>query len=99
MTLFVLCPVTGLPRWLSSEGPACQCRRCGRLEFDSRVGKIPEKGMAAHSSVLAWETLWTEEPGGPQFMGSQGLEVTEHTHTWYTSSFVPLLMIFVSSHD
>ena len=23
-----------------------------------------EKGMATHSSVLAWETLWTEEPGG-----------------------------------
>ena len=23
-----------------------------------------DKGMATHSSVLAWETLWTEEPGG-----------------------------------
>ena len=23
-----------------------------------------EKGMAAHSSILAWEILWTEEPGG-----------------------------------
>ena len=22
-----------------------------------------EKGMAAHSSILAWRTLWTEEPG------------------------------------
>ena len=27
--------------------------------------------MAAHSSILAWETPWTEEPGGLQFMGSQ----------------------------
>ena len=27
--------------------------------------------MAAHSSVLAWESPWTEEPGGLQFMGSQ----------------------------
>ena len=25
-----------------------------------------EKGMAAHSSILAWEILWTEEPGGLQ---------------------------------
>ena len=25
-----------------------------------------EKEMAAHSSILAWEILWTEEPGGPQ---------------------------------
>ena len=27
--------------------------------------------MATHSSVLAWETPWTEEPGGLQSMGSQ----------------------------
>ena len=25
-----------------------------------------EKEMATHSSVLAWEIPWTEEPGGPQ---------------------------------
>ena len=30
-----------------------------------------EKGMATHSSILAWEIAWTEEPGGPQAMGSQ----------------------------
>ena len=30
-----------------------------------------EKGMATHSSVLAWEIPWTEEPGGLQFVGSQ----------------------------
>ena len=23
-----------------------------------------EKGMATHSSILAWRILWTEEPGG-----------------------------------
>ena len=23
-----------------------------------------EKGMATHSSILAWEIPWTEEPGG-----------------------------------
>ena len=23
-----------------------------------------EKGMETHSSILAWEILWTEEPGG-----------------------------------
>ena len=27
--------------------------------------------MAAHSSILAWEIPWTEEPGGLQSMGSQ----------------------------
>ena len=30
-----------------------------------------EKEMAAHSSILAWEIPWTEEPGGLLFMGSQ----------------------------
>ena len=30
-----------------------------------------EKEMAAHSSILAWEISWTEEPGGLQSMGSQ----------------------------
>ena len=30
-----------------------------------------EKEMAAHSSILAWEIPWTEEPGGLQSMGSQ----------------------------
>ena len=27
-----------------------------------------EKGTASHSSILAWRTPWTEEPGGLQFM-------------------------------
>ena len=30
-----------------------------------------EKEMAAHSSILAWRILWTEEPGGLQSMGLQ----------------------------
>ena len=30
-----------------------------------------EKGMATHSSILAWRITWTEEPGRLQFMGSQ----------------------------
>ena len=30
-----------------------------------------EKGIATHSSILAWRIPWTEEPGGLQSMGSQ----------------------------
>ena len=29
--------------------------------------------MATHSSILAWESPWALEPGGLQFMGSQGV--------------------------
>lgn len=34
-------------------------------------GDPQEKEMTTHSSILAWKTPWTEEPGGPQSMGSQ----------------------------
>ena len=33
-----------------------------------------EKGMATHSSILAWRIPWTEEPGRLQSMGSQRVE-------------------------
>ena len=33
-----------------------------------------EKGMATHSSILAWRIPWTEESGGLQSMGSQRAE-------------------------
>ena len=33
-----------------------------------------EKETATHSSILAWKTPWTEEPGGLQSMGSQKLD-------------------------
>ena len=32
---------------------------------------LVEKEVAPHSSILAWETPWTEETGGLQSMGSQ----------------------------
>ena len=32
-----------------------------------------EKEMATHSRILAWRIPWTEEPGGVQSMGSQGV--------------------------
>ena len=48
----------GLPWWLNASSDSCQ--------------KEPlEKEMATHSSILAWEIPWTEQPSGLQFMGSQ----------------------------
>ena len=40
-----------------------------------------EKGMTTHSSVLAWEIPRTEEPGGLQSIGSQGVG-----HNWATNT-------------
>ena len=43
-----------------------------------------EKEMATHSSILAWRSPWTEEPGPIQSMGSQKSQTLlndKHTHT------------------
>ena len=42
-----------------------------------------EKGMATHSSILAWRTPCTEEPGRLQSMGSQRAGHDWTTHTDY----------------
>ena len=40
-------------------------------QIPSLGGEDPlEEGMVAHPSVLAWRVPWTEEPGGPQSLGS-----------------------------
>ena len=42
------------------------------IQLQSLVQEDPwEKGMATHSSILAWRIPRTEEPGGLQSMGSQ----------------------------
>ena len=50
------------------------------------------KGMATHSSILAWRIPWTEELGRLQSMRSQRLRyswVTKHTHT-HTHTHTPV---------
>ena len=43
--------------------------------------------MATHSSILAWETPWTEEPGGLQSMELQrvrhGLATKQQQQIWH----------------
>ena len=65
-------PYTGFPGGAGGKEPARQCRRHRKhgvrsLGWEDRL----EKGMATHSSILAWRIPWTEEPGEPQSMGSQ----------------------------
>ena len=36
-----------------------------------------EKGMATHSSILAWRIPWTEEPGGYSPRGGEESDMTE----------------------
>ena len=52
--------------------------------------------MATHSSILAWEISWTEEPGGLRFRGSdttEELDTTEVTVCTRAHSYFTLLSI------
>ena len=53
-----------------SDGKESACN-AGDPGSTPGLGRSPEKGMATHSSILAWEIPWTEEPGGLQSMGLQ----------------------------
>ena len=46
--------------------------------FDPWVGKIPGEGNGyPHSSILAWNIPWTEEPGGCSPWGHKESDMTE----------------------
>ena len=53
-----------LPWWFSGKDPTCDA---GNVSQEDPL----EEEMATHSSVLAWEIPWTEEPGVLQSLGSQ----------------------------
>ena len=59
--------------------PAMQEIRVPSLSWEQPL----EKGMATHSSILAWGIPWTEEPGELQSMGLQrvGPDRVTNTHT------------------
>ena len=50
--------------------------------------------MAAHSSILAWEIPWTEEPGGLQSMGLQRSDMTEQARTQPWTQKFPFQELF-----
>ena len=47
-----------------------------------------EKGVATHSSILAWRIPWTEEPGGLQSLGSQRVRHSWETNTHTQSNYI-----------
>ena len=64
----------GFPGGASGKESDCQGRR-QEMQVRSLGWEDPlEEGLAAHSSILAWRTPWTEEPGGLWSIGSQRVE-------------------------
>ena len=61
-----------------------------------------EKGMAIHSSILAWIIPWTEEPGRLQSMGSQRVghdwanNIHTHTHTHTVLALPTQFILWIS---
>ena len=45
-----------------------------------------EEEMTTHSGIFAWGIPWTEEPGGLQSTGRQGLHATEQLHFHFLSN-------------
>ena len=61
----------GFPGGTSGKESACQAGDLGSIPA---LGRSLEEGMETHSSILAWRSPWTEEPGGLQSLGSPGVE-------------------------
>ena len=59
----------GFPRGSDGKESACKARDPGSIPSQEDA---LEKGMASHSSILAWGIPWTEEPDGlqPSTIGS-----------------------------
>ena len=55
-----------------------------------------EKGMATHSSILAWRISWAEEPGGLQSIGS--FYLAPHYLCSVCVDHVPILFSWLQAH-
>ena len=70
MVSAILVPLSSLVAQMVKNLPAMKETRVRSLGREDPL----EKGMAAHSSILAWRFPWTEEPGGLQSMGLQRIK-------------------------
>ena len=89
-----------LPRWSLFPWASLVAQMVKNLPAmqETRVRSL-EKGMATHSSVLAWRIPWTEEPGGLQSMGSQRVRydwATKQQQEYFVESNVLLIPIISS---
>ena len=65
------------------KNPPSNARDTGDLSSIPELGISLEKETATHSSILAWRIPWTEDPGGLQSKGLQGVghdRSTEREH-------------------
>ena len=78
----LFCHCLGLPQWLSGKESTCSVGEW--VKFSGWKDPL-EKEMTSHSSILAWESPWTEEPGVLQ---SLGLQKYQTWLSYYLSIFI-----------
>ena len=61
-----------------SDGKESACSAGDQVQSLGQEDTL-EKGIATHSSILAWRILWTEEPRGLQSMARKESDTTEAT--------------------
>ena len=73
--------------WAAVHGVAKSRTQLSDFPFTFHVHTL-EKAMAPHSSTLAWEIPWMEEPGRLQSMGSLESGMTERLHFHFSLSCI-----------
>ena len=84
--------------YTDTASPGAQWRRICLPVLEMQVQSLGredplEKGMATHSSILAWKIPWTEEPRRLQERGHKESDTTEQPHfsfftTWPATAFL-----------
>ena len=59
-----------------SDGKKSACMQETQVQSLGQEDPL-EKGVATHSSILAWRVPWVKEPGGPTLHGVAELDMTE----------------------
>ena len=101
-SLFSQLILFGLPGCAVVKNPPATVGDSRDLSSIPGLGRSLQKGMAPHSSILAWRIPWTEEPGGSSPWGCKELDTTEQEHTvltqciifWVQDNFFFLFLLF-----
>ena len=99
-----LWPERGFPGGSEVKASACSCF-CLPARRDTWVRSLGredplEKEMATHSSILAWQIPWMEEPGGLQSMGSQRVrhDWANNQRSLFLKTNPPTIASYIQTH-
>ena len=99
-SISLLSSVMGSPRGSDGKESTCNTSDPGLIHGSGRPPTPkPEKKMATHSSILAWNFPWTEEPGRLQSMGSHRVGHDWVTNTLYLCNGISMITEIMATFD